>query len=91
MTKTVFLLFAALAATAGAQQSPELASAKLRVEWSEFKKLYDQKKIVVVDVRSENVFETGHIPGALSVPLDTVEKRIDELKKLGKPIVFYCA
>jgi rhodanese-related sulfurtransferase len=86
------LIFSALAvATAAAQQPPELASAKLRVEWTEFKKLYDAKKVVVVDVRSEDVFATGHIPGALSVPLPTVEKRIEDLKKLGKPIVFYCA
>jgi rhodanese-related sulfurtransferase len=93
MTRAVPLVIAVVLLTvpAVAQQPTELASPKLRVEWDEFRKLYDAKKVEVVDVRSENVFETGHIPGARSVPLDTVERRVDELKKLNKPIVFYCA
>jgi 3-mercaptopyruvate sulfurtransferase SseA len=73
----------------GAQD--DLASARLRIEWGEFKKLYDAGKVVVVDVRGPDAFEAGHIPGARSVPLDQVESRADELKKLGKPLVFYCA
>jgi 3-mercaptopyruvate sulfurtransferase SseA len=73
--------------------SPEsdLASPQLRIEWLEFKKLYDAKQIEVIDVRGPDAFALGHIPGSRSIPLDDVEKRIDELKKLGKPIVAYCA
>lgn len=69
----------------------DLASPRLRIEWAEFKKLYDAGKIVVVDVRGPDAFEAGHIPGARSIPLDEVESRTTELKALGKPIVFYCA
>ena len=80
----------ALVAPALAAQD-DLASPKLRIEWSEFKKLYDDRKGVVVDVRDEAAFEAGHIPGAMSVPLDEVERRAAELKKLAKPILLYCA
>ena len=81
-----------LAAAVAAAQTPEqLASATLRVQWPEFKKLYDDKAIVVVDVRDQAAFDAGHIPGARVVPLDEVERRAGELKKLGKPIVVYCA
>ena len=72
-------------------QEDALASPKLRIDWSEFKKLYDSKQVAVVDVRDPISFEAGHIPGALSVPLSQVEPRAAELKKLGKPIVLYCA
>lgn len=72
-------------------QDQELNSPKLRIEWAEFKKLYDAKKIEVIDVRGEEAFELGHIPGARSVPLPQVESRADTLAKLKKPIVAYCA
>lgn len=78
---------------AAAQGSPDdqLLSPKLRVDWSEFKKLYDTGAAVVVDVRDAASFEAGHIPGARSIPLDRVEAQAAELKKLGKPIILYCA
>lgn len=69
----------------------ELSPAELRVEWVEFKKAYDTRRVVVVDVRPAEAFEAGHIPGAMSVPLDDVESRVEALKKAGKPIVLYCA
>jgi rhodanese-related sulfurtransferase len=88
---TAALAIALASGTGLAVQEPDLASPQLRVEWAEFKKLYDAKKIEVVDVRAAEAFEAGHIPGARSVPLETVEKRGAELKKLGRPIVLYCA
>lgn len=83
-------LFAPLVWAQGAPGDP-LASPKLRIEWSEFRTLYDTQAVVVVDVRDAVSFEAGHIPGARSVPLDQVEKRASELRRLKKPIVFYCA
>ena len=74
-----------------AAQEDELASPKLRIEWAEFKDAYDAGKVAVVDVRGTDAFEAGHIPGALSVPLAEVERRVAELKDLKKPIVLYCA
>jgi rhodanese-related sulfurtransferase len=53
--------------------------------------LHDAGKVVVVDVRAAEAYEAAHIPGARSVPLDQVESRAEELKKLGLPLVLYCA
>jgi rhodanese-related sulfurtransferase len=36
---------------------------------------------VVIDVRQPDEFETGHVPGALLVPLHEVPARIDELPR----------
>ena len=72
-------------------QEEDIGSPKLRIEWAEFKKLYDAKKIALVDVRGAEAFTAGHIPGARSVPLDQIEQRADALRKLKKPIVTYCA
>ncbi|CAN5567115.1 hypothetical protein BH23ACI1_BH23ACI1_23730 [soil metagenome] len=77
------------ASAVAAQDDP--ASARLRIEWTEFKKLYDAKKVVVVDVRDAAAFEAARIPDSINVPLDQVEQRVAELKKHGKAVVFYCA
>lgn len=44
---------------------------------------------VLIDVRPEHEFAAGHLPGALSVPLSTLESRLAELPK-DRPIVAYC-
>lgn len=44
---------------------------------------------VVVDVRPREEFEAGHLPGALSIPVDELAKRIKELPK-DREIVTYC-
>jgi rhodanese-related sulfurtransferase len=44
-----------------------------------------------VDVRTVIEFGSGHIHGALNIPLDQFQHRYTEIKDLGKsPIVFYC-
>lgn len=43
----------------------------------------------VLDVRPEEEFRAGHIPGALSVPLPELKKRLTSLPK-RKEIVAYC-
>jgi rhodanese-related sulfurtransferase len=87
----VIVACAALITPMAAMQADDLASPKLRIAFDEFKKLYDQNKAVVIDVRSAEAFEAGHIPGSRSVPLDQVESRVSELRKLNRPIVVYCA
>jgi rhodanese-related sulfurtransferase len=88
-------LLAFLAIPAASAQEDELASPKLRVDWTEFKKQYDAKAVAVVDVRGKDAYEAGHIPGASLVPLAEIEKgapdAIERLKNLKKPIVLYCA
>jgi rhodanese-related sulfurtransferase len=94
MSRRLFVLVVAACAIScglGYGQEEDVYSSKLRIEWDEFKKLYDEKKIVLVDVRDSGSFEAGHIPQARSIPLDDTEKRIGDLKKQKKPIVTYCA
>lgn len=46
-------------------------------------------EIVVIDVRPEPEYRTGHLPYARSLPLRELKQRLDELPK-DKPIVAYC-
>jgi rhodanese-related sulfurtransferase len=80
-----------LGSGAASFQTEDTSSPKLRIAWDEFKKLYDSREAVIVDVRSADQFEAGHIPGSRSIPLDQVSQHVAALTELKKPIVLYCA
>lgn len=43
----------------------------------------------VVDVRTKKEYESGHIPGAVNIPLDEARARLDELCRLAEPLYVY--
>ena len=46
---------------------------------------------IILDVRSEKVFNTGHVPGAVSVPYNDYKKTIAEMKlNKSHEIIVYC-
>lgn len=45
--------------------------------------------VVILDTRPAHEYHAGHIPGALSVPVDELQKRLRKLPK-GKEYVAYC-
>lgn len=45
--------------------------------------------VTLLDVRPEDEFALGHLPGALSMPLDQLEKRLSDLPR-DHEIVAYC-
>ena len=44
----------------------------------------------MVDVRTPEEFLNEHIPGAINIPLEQVQQRINEFNELPKPIMAYC-
>jgi ArsR family transcriptional regulator len=48
-----------------------------------------KRAIAVLDVRPEDEFALGHVPGALNIPLAALKKRLSELNP-SKEIVAYC-
>ncbi len=47
-------------------------------------------KVTLIDVRTPEEFATGHIEGAINIPLDTVPFRVGEIAALPAPRVLYC-
>jgi rhodanese-related sulfurtransferase len=45
--------------------------------------------VQVVDVRSANEHASGHIPGAVNIPMDQIESRLDDLNQRGS-VVLVC-
>src|SRR5664280_1436564 len=44
----------------------------------------------LVDVRASFEFANGHLPGAINVPLQHLDRRMGELEPKDKEIVVYC-
>ena len=45
----------------------------------------------VVDVRTMEEFEGGHVEDSINIPLHEITSRMDELKALKSPLVLCCA
>ena len=52
-------------------------------------KKIESGKVTILDVRPETEFNSGHIANAISIPIDELKKRLNELPK-RKEIVAYC-
>ena len=55
----------------------------------ELEKLAQRGDVFLIDVRPAVEYQHGHLPGALSVPVDELPKRLEELPR-DRPIVAYC-
>lgn len=44
----------------------------------------------LVDVRTPEEFDAGHIDGAVNIPVQDLPARMDELGRKDEPIVVYC-
>lgn len=54
-------------------------------------KLTDKAPIVLLDVRTQEEFNNGHIPGALLLPYDEIDqKAVQLLPEKEKEIIIYC-
>lgn len=48
------------------------------------------KGAVIIDVRTVGEFSSGHIKSSKNIPLDTIASKIEEIKKLNKPVIACC-
>ena len=46
---------------------------------------------VIIDVRSNGEYSTGHIKGSINIPLDKLAANLHKLKVKNKPIITCCA
>jgi rhodanese-related sulfurtransferase len=72
-----------------------IAKVKKEIRQASTGQLFDDiqagKKIHVVDVREQDEFERGHIPGALFIPRGFLELRIENtIPDRSAPIYLYC-
>jgi rhodanese-related sulfurtransferase len=62
-----------------------------QVNPAEAVRLMNDESLVVLDTREDQEFSSGHIKGALNIPMSQMKKRIAELDKYkSRPVLLYC-
>jgi rhodanese-related sulfurtransferase len=59
------------------------------VTFNELRRLMRDDDVTVLDVRPVEEYETGHIPGALSVPVSELKRRLRDVPK-NREVIAYC-
>lgn len=59
------------------------------VSLAELRRLVQAREVTVLDVRPAEEYVAGHIPGARSVPIGDLKRRLRELPR-GRAVVAYC-
>ena len=73
----------------GLALSPELRIPQRRIEFSVATAHLTTDSALLVDVRDQDEFDTGHIPGAINLPLNDIRQRLAELPR-DREIWLYC-
>ncbi len=91
MRRLVPLLLALLLALSGcAGASSEAAYRQISQE--EAKEMMDTQEVIVLDVREQEEYDAGHIPGAVLLPVGTIteETAADVIPATDMTVLVYC-
>lgn len=61
-----------------------------RIDITEAKQMIGDDDAVFIDVRNPNEFQSGHVPGATLIPVNSVFQRREELPA-DKKLIFVCS
>jgi len=53
-------------------------------------KNFTDRNAVIIDVRTVGEFQQGHIKNSKNIPLNILSTKINEIKKLNKPVIVCC-
>ena len=53
-------------------------------------KLLVQNGAVIIDVRSPQEFDNGHIKGSKNIPVNIIQRELNTIKKMSKPTITVC-
>ena len=72
---------------------PATAKDVPRINQSDFRARLEANAVLVVDVRDEVAFKSGHIPGAIHAPAKDIARQAPALRKLAgdRVVVAYCS
>jgi predicted methyltransferase/rhodanese-related sulfurtransferase len=84
---------AAAASAWSASKDENWQDPALRISIADFKRLATSQDVLVLDVRDDQMYRDGHLPGASLVPIEEVMRpaTLDRLRTAKRPIVAYCS
>lgn len=52
------------------------------------RRMAEGESLAIIDVRTQPEFEQARIPGAINIPLDQIEQRLDEVPRQGTVVLY---
>ena len=49
------------------------------------------RNAIIIDVRTKGEFQMGAIPASKNIPLQSIHSRLNDIKKLKRPVITCCA
>ena len=93
MKKLVFLLLAVMMLTAcGQDKENEQGAVYVNITAEEAKQIMDSEEdYIILDVREQDEYDAGHIPGAILIPYTQIAEKAEEvLTDKDQLILVYC-
>lgn len=60
------------------------------IDFEKAQEYITNEEVIVLDVRTEEEYITGHIANSILIPFNELENRLDELPCKSKKILVYC-
>lgn len=73
--------------------APKMAGVRT-ISLDKYRQHFKKEKHALIDVRSESEYAAGHIPRARNIPLDTIARELDDIRKQipgDRALVLICA
>jgi rhodanese-related sulfurtransferase len=84
---SIFSLMACSPSTEAESKSAGIQS----ITPTEASKMFAAKEAVIIDVREQNEWDAGHIPGAIHIPVASLNSRLAELEQYkDSPVIMQC-
>ena len=92
MKRILSLIFAMLSVLTGCGGTTTVENTYQQINQEEAKKMMDTQEVIVLDVREQNEFDAGHIPGAVLLPVGTIstDTAAAVIPELNSTVLVYC-
>lgn len=90
--KKIFPLFLLLALLTGCGSTAENTGTYTQISQKKAKEMMDQQDVVILDVREQDEFDSGHIKGAVLLPVGTINETSAAavIKNKDTVVLVYC-
>ena len=88
----LFLLLLLLTGCGGTASNDSSDSSYQQISQEEAKDMMDSQDIIILDVREQDEYDSGHIPGAVLLPVGTIDEETaaEVIPEKDSTVLVYC-
>lgn len=88
----LFLLLLLLTGCGGTESNSSSEDNYQQISQEAAKEMMDTQDVIILDVREQNEYDSGHIPGAVLLPVGTIDEETaaEEIPEKDSTVLVYC-